>query len=126
MEYTKHSPELTGRYLYSSCALLKGDNGEKLVALVGGNTSPGMEVWNSNDGTVTTLTTDFPPKSDNAPFLVSVSDGEELIFYEAHNSNNQKGIWKYFQSNNTWTKIGEMIFARDDFVVLPVTGMTCP
>jgi len=126
MKYTKHSPELTGSYLYSSCALLNGDDGEKLVALVGGRTSPGMEVWNPNDGSVKYLTTDFPPKDAYDSFLVSVNDGEELIFYETYYSNNQKGIWKYFQSNNTWTKIGEMFFARRAFVVLPVTGMSCP
>ena len=57
--------------------------------------------------------------------MISVKDGEELIFYEAQDGQGEKGIWKYFVSNTTWMKIGEMLLPRDDFVVLPVTDITC-
>jgi hypothetical protein len=128
MEYTKHSSQLSGDRQYSACALLKGENGENLVAVASGRSS-GMEVWNPVDGTVKNLTSDFPLYSgyNRTPRMVSVGDGSELIFYESVITNNPaKGVWKYHLSNNTWTQLGEMIEGRDDFAVLPVQGVSCP
>ena len=100
--------------------------GETLVAIAGGVT-PGMEVWNPVDGSVKTLTTDFPSGSGYGRKMIPVKGGSELIFYEFDwTSAFAKGIWKYTQSTNTWAKIGEMILARNSFAVLPVDGMACP
>ena len=64
------------------------------------------------------------------PQLISILDGAELIFYQAQEEdpegrNNEKGIWRYQGSENSWTRVGEMIFARDDFVALPVDNLEC-
>ena len=126
MNYTMHSEEFSDGCYFSSCALLKGLNGENLVAVAGGANLPGMKVWNPDDGSVKFLTTDFPP-GFQGPAMISIKNGEELIFYEAYNNNeSEKGIWRYFQYNNSWTKIGEMLFPRFVFAALPVTGMSCP
>ena len=128
MEYTKHSSQLSGDRRYSACALLKGENGESLVAVASG-LSAGLEVWNPVDGSVKNLTLDFPLASEGSrtPKMISIGDGSELIFYESIFTGDPiKGIWKYHLSNNTWTKLGEMIEGRDDFVVLPVEDVSCP
>ena len=129
MEYTKHTSLLSDDRRFSACALLKGENGEKLIAVASG-VSAGMEVWNPVDGSVKTLTPNFPPITEEmrTPKMISINDGSELIFYEAvvRPFELARGVWKYSQSNNTWTKLGDMLFARDDFVVLPVEGVSCP
>ncbi len=127
MAYTKHTSRFNGTRKVSACSLLVNENGEKLVAVAGGY-SPGLEVWNPEDGTVRTLTPDFPLSSSQGYVqMISVNGDSELIFYEARiNSTDPKGIWKYHQTNNTWSKLGEMLFPRDDFAVLPVDGLSCP
>ena len=123
--YTSHETELTGSRVYSSCALLNGENGEKLVAVASGS-SPGMEVWNPNDGSVKTLTPDFPYKVlVGSGQLVSVQDGAELIFYQDLNNNYEQGVWKYTQADGSWLKIGDMLHPRAAFVALPVPNLTC-
>jgi len=126
MNYTMLTEELSDGCYFSSCTLLKGINGENLVAIAGGLNLEGLKVWNPDDGSIKVLTTDFPP-GVQGPAMISINRGEDLIFYEAYyNNETQNGIWRYFQSNNTWTKIGEMLFPRYLFVALPVTGMSCP
>lgn len=130
MEYTLHSTEFVHERRKSACALLKGEKkGEKVLAIAGGFNAPGLEVWNPADDSVTMMTPDFPPESVDSldrPQMISVKDGTELIYYRATNYLEERGIWKYFQSNNTWIQIGELLHARGDFVVLPVRGVTCP
>lgn len=130
MEYTLHSTEFVQERRKSACALLKGEKkGEKVLAIAGGFNAPGLEVWNPADDSVTMMTPDFPPESVDSldrPQMISVKDGTELIYYRATNYLEERGIWKYFQSNNTWIQIGELLHARGDFVVLPVRGVTCP
>ena len=77
MEYTEHKSQFTGTRKYSGCALLKGVAGETLVAIAGG-LSPGLEVWNPQSDSVTTLTAEFPKKSSYGgaiPFMISVNGG---------------------------------------------------
>ena len=124
-EYTKHPKGFKGSRQFSSCALLEGENGRKLVVIAGGNYE-GMEVWNPDDETVQILTPDFPPQTmKDAPQLISIGSGAGLILYQAENQEKVQGIWRYFQEINTWTKVGDMIFARNDFVALPVEGLNC-
>ncbi len=91
MEYTKHTSQLIGERTLSACALLKGSDGEVLVAVASGQ-SAGMEVWNPVDGSVKMLTSDFPPYADDFPQLISVNDHSELIFYESYYPSQAKGI----------------------------------
>ncbi len=126
MEYTIHPSEFSGNRASSVCGILKGANGETLIAVAGGISS-GLEVWNPDDDSVKMLTPEFPKGYDfGSPQLISVNGGDELIFYEAAHTDNTKGIWKYLSSNNSWYKIGEMLFPRNDFVVLPVEDLSCP
>ena len=126
MRYTRQKAQLTGDRRTSACALLKGKDGETLVAIAGGPT-PGMEVWNPANGSVKTLTTDFPSGSGYGRQMLSVKGGSELIFYEFDwTSPFAKGIWRFSQVTGSWTKVGEMILARGNFVVLPVDGLACP
>ena len=48
-----------------------------------------------------------------------IGNSKNLLFYA-------KGIWRYEQTDNSWTKIGEMMVGRGSFVVLPVEDVTCP
>ncbi len=74
----------------SACALLKGSEGEVLVAVAGG--TPGMEVWNPANDSVQMLTPDFPPFTLEFSQMISVNDHSELIFYESHSPSQAKGI----------------------------------
>ena len=129
MKFTKHEETLFETRRYSACALLKGANGEKIVAIAGGN-SAGMEGWNPDDGTQKVFSSDFPPlNGDNrTPKMLSVNGNSELIYYDTLRGDYipDKGIWKFNLSNNSWTQIGEMFTSRDDFAVLPVSDVSCP
>jgi hypothetical protein len=104
----------------------EGINGEKLVAIAGGNSNGGIEVWNSANGSVSTLNSTFP-MAGSYPQMIAVNGNTELILYEtADSSGSPKGIWKFSQVTNTWTKLGEMLQARGYFSALPVEGVSCP
>jgi hypothetical protein len=130
MQYTKQSARLSGDRVSSACALLKGSSGTLLVAVAGG-ISQGMEAWNPADDSVATLTAEFPLPSEDVytyeyPQMLSVKGNTELIFYESSTSNGSpKGIWKYSTLTSNWTKIGEMLFPRGSFSVVPVDGVYC-
>jgi hypothetical protein len=128
MEFTKHKVELNRSRTMSTCAMVTGSNGEKLAVVAGGYSS-GMEVWNPIDGSVNILTPDFPlGNGGGLAQMISIKNGKELIFYEAAEKpeSERNGIWKYDVATNTWTKIGEMKIARNDFVVLSVDDISCP
>jgi hypothetical protein len=76
--------------------MLKGINGEHLVAIAGG-VSGGMEVWNPANGSVTTLNSTFPLRG-GGPQMIATNGNTELIFYESNESlGNPSGIWKFSQ-----------------------------
>ena len=116
MEYTTHVEKLSGDRSSGSCAMLIGENGEKLVAVASGSSS-GMEAWNPNDGTVKFLTTDFPIPTSFAR-MISIQSGHQLVLYIVGE------IWKYFGSNNSWIKIGNMMQSRMSFLALPLKNFT--
>ena len=119
MEYTSHSPQLKLNRVYSTCALLNGGNGKKVVAIAGGVTI-GMEAWNPFDKTVKYLTADFPPPDINGfSQMLSIQSGEQLILYKAGE------IWNYLQINNSWIKIGNSLQKRVSFLALPVKKISC-
>ena len=101
---------------------MKGDNGENLVAVAGGM-SPGLEVWNPEDGSVKVLTADFPEKSVETPQMVSVEQGRKLIYYDGKP---RTGIWHFYMDSKNWTKIGDLFVARYNSIALPVPNIGCP
>ena len=124
MNYTYHKTVLIGDRQFSSCALMKGDNGENLVAVAGG-LSPGLEVWNPADGSVKLLTADFPEITDSfwIPQMISFEQGQKLIYYDPRH---RTGIWHFDMHSKNWTKIGELLVAKSNFVALPVPNIACP
>jgi len=125
MEYNQHKEVFQNARKFSACAKLKGQNGETLVAVAAGELYPaGLEAWNPATGSVTMLTPDFPKSYFlGAPAMISVNDGSSLIYYEARDMG--KGVFKYDVADNSWTKIGELLKARDDFAAVPVFGIQC-
>ena len=125
MAYSLQASTLMSNRFDAACALLKSNSEENLVAIAGGYTA-GIEVWNFADGSVQTLNSTFPLKG-SSPQMVGVNGNTELIFYETGSSlSTPKGIWKFNQVDNTWTKIGEMPTERRSFSALPVKGVVCP
>jgi hypothetical protein len=98
MKYSLQASKLSAAYRSSAaCAMLKGANGEKLVAIAGGNYADGIEVWNPADGSVKTLNSTFP-LSGGDPQMIAVNGNTELIFYESNRSEGvPQGIWKFSQ-----------------------------
>jgi len=127
MLYSLQSSRLIGNRDGAPCALLKGTNGEKLVAIAGG-VSSGIEVWNPADGSVKTLNDTFPLADFGThPQMIAANGNTELIFYESvFNAVTLCGIWKFSQVTNAWTKIGEMLEGRGYFSALPAVGLSCP
>jgi hypothetical protein len=76
--------------------LLKGINGQILVAIAGGYQS-GIEVWNPADGSVKTLNSTFPLAGTGAQ-MIAVNGNTMLIFYESNAFTGvSRGIWKFSQ-----------------------------
>ena len=119
MELTRHVPELSGNRVFSSCAVLNSENGEKLVAVASGY-SPGMETWNTNNGTVKYVTTDFPHSfSGGYAQMISIDSGNQLLLYI------EGEIWNYSQASKSWIKIGNMLQFRINSLALPLKNITC-
>jgi hypothetical protein len=126
MAYTLQAPHLSGDRGNGACAILKGFNEETWVAIVGG-ASAGIEVWNPADGSVKTLNSTFPLADGYGPQMIAVNGNTELILYESSSSvDNPKGIWKFSQVTNLWTRIGEMLTEKSSFSALAVEGIICP
>ena len=131
MTYTKQATELFRNQTWTSCALLKGVNGEHLVAVAGGQ-SDGTEIWNPLDGSVKLVSDDFPPLTNSSicnSKLVPIKDGSELLLYGGcHGNVVQNGIWKFSSSfgYNSWSEFGKMILRKDDHIVVPFDEIKCP
>jgi hypothetical protein len=126
LAYNLQASHLSGDRSNGACAILKGFNGETWVVIVGG-ASAGIEVWNPANGLVTTLNSTFPLADGYGPQMIAVNGNTELILYESSSSvDNPKGIWKYSQVTNLWTKIGEMMTDKCCFSALAVEGLICP
>ena len=96
MQYNLQASRLSGDHSAGTCTLLKGLNGEKLIAIASGH-SDGIEVWNPADGSVTILNSTFPLRNGRSQ-MIAVNGNTELIFYESgYSSSSFKGIWKFSQ-----------------------------
>ena len=131
MMYQEQPSRLIGSRYKSTCALVKNKNGDRLVVIIGGGNSAGMEVWNPMDGTINILSKKIPSEVGKFSGLVSsqvisVNGGKELILYGGFVSGTYKGgIWRYSVEANSWTKLGAMLKRRYEHVVLPVIGIEC-
>jgi len=127
LEYTMHDEELTNSHQYGTCALIKTIEGDPMVAIASGR-SDGMEIWNPATGDVINVSPNFPGMTGDveSPKMIPVKGGSELIYYETGSSELARPILKYFVANNSWVNIGEMMFGRDDFSVIPVRDIACP
>jgi hypothetical protein len=78
-----------------------------------------------SNGSVTILNLTFPLSAMHP--MIGVNGNTELIYYDSRNGvGSPKGIWKFTEVTNTWTKLGEMMNRRAGFSALPVDGFTCP
>ena len=126
MAYSLQVSRLYADRSAGACAMLKGFNGETWVAIVGG-ASAGIEVWNPANGSVATLNSTFPLANGFGPQMIAINGNTELILYESSSSvDNPKGIWKFSQVTNLWTKIGKMMTDKCCFSALAVEGISCP
>ena len=132
MTYTKHTERFTEERRYSSCALLKDDKGAPLVAVAGGYRAPssrGMEIWNPIDETVTTqidvLPSDVGGGGLEDAYMVPINEGREVLLYGGLAQTYSDEIWKFSLAENSWTKVGTMLYPREQLIVLPVKGIQC-
>lgn len=94
---------------HSSCGLIVGKNGQKVVAIVGGYTKKGMELWNPRSKSVELLWDVVPPElgasqSINSGSMLTIKGGTEFIYYGGYHGKSYDGIWKYVALYNNWTK----------------------
>ena len=89
-----------------------------------------MEIWNPNNGSVITQI-DFLPTEEVESFglqdaqLVPINDGRELLLYGGKADSVIDEIWKFSLAENSWSKVGTMLFPREELIVLPVVGIHC-
>jgi hypothetical protein len=116
----------------SSCSLLRDQHhGSLSVAIFGGRYSLGLEVWNPEDGTVTTLEP-LPSSIENlaSSQLISINDNNDLLLYggysgEYKNMKYHDEVWRYTSADDTWTKVATMLGPKSSFVVLPLENIEC-
>ncbi len=92
--------------------MIQGKDGQKVVVIVGGKFSKGMEVWNPRAKSVDLVADEIPPEKGliNAIHrgqLLTIKGGTEFIFYGGGNWDlgiAHDGIWKYIVSENSWTR----------------------
>ena len=99
---------LKDRYA-SSCGLIKGNDGQNIVAIIGGVGQKGMEIWNPRTKTVEKITDEIPAEQGATQGLrfselVTIKGGTEFILYGGMNEVYQSGIWKYAVAENKWTR----------------------
>ncbi len=92
--------------------MIQGKDDQKVVAIISGSESKGMEIWNPRTNSVELVADEIPPEKDlKAAFyggqLLTIKGGTEFIFYgggawDTGETNN--GIWKYVVSENSWTR----------------------
>jgi hypothetical protein len=74
---------------------------------------------------------DFLPSEDEASLglnhaqLVPINGGTELLLYGGWQGDYSADIWKYNIEKDTWTQHGSLLTAREEHIVLPVTGLDC-
>ncbi len=86
-----------------------------------GGKSYGMEVWNSVDETVKTVTAILPQEIGRSNCLdtsvmTSINDNTELIITGGWATIFISEVWKYTYASNTWEMIGNLQTARNAHV----------
>ena len=124
--YKRLNSKLRGDRWLSSCSLLRNENGSLLVAVFGGYYSSGLEVWNPEDGTVTTLADlDLPSgaKTRISSQLKSINNNTEILLFGGYSDNGavyHDNVWKYSFNTNSWAKVAKMSGPKSSFVLSPV------
>jgi len=94
----------------SSCALIKGKDGNPVVAIIGGFPEKGgMELWNPKTREVELLWDEIPPEEGASYGLdlaevLPINDGSDFILYGGFEGTYKDDIWKYNVETNSWTK----------------------
>ncbi len=86
-----------------------GKDGQPVVAIVGGQESKGMEVWNPSTKTVKKIWDEVPAEQGateglRLSELVTIKGGTEFLLYGGWNGSPPNGIWKYAVAENKWTR----------------------
>jgi hypothetical protein len=77
-----------------------------------------MEVWNSFDGTVKTMTNLLPQEigrlnSLDTNVMTSINEYTELVITGGWATDFISEIWKYTYASNSWQKLGNLQTARN-------------
>jgi hypothetical protein len=86
-----------------------------------------MEIWNPIDGTVTTQIDVLPSEVGGGGLedACMVPRGREVLLYGGLAQTYSDEIWKFLLAENSWTKVGTMLYPREQLIVLPVKGIQC-
>ncbi len=132
-KYTEHEPRLPyGFAKKSSCALIKDENGQQLVAIVYNRKhyEMQMEIWNPVDDSI--VSEEIPVSNFHylSPALVAINGGRGLLLYPGyHNlfeeSHGKSAVWEYNLASKSWrdtgigfeTKKTPMVFSLDSFAI---------
>ena len=124
LKYKRLNSQLRGNRWLSSCSLLINESGSLLVAVFGGFYSSGLETWNPEDGTVTTLA-QIPSviKTRISSQLISINNNKELLLFGGYSKSStiyHDDVWKYSVTSNSWTNMKNMSGPKSSFTILPI------
>jgi hypothetical protein len=94
----------------------------------------GMELWNPSSETVETISDEIPPEEGSESEglqesqIVAINGRSEFLLYGGvvNGQNHSDVIWRFTLETKAWQKVGTMLDAREEHVVLPVSGYQCP
>jgi hypothetical protein len=58
--------------------------------------------------------------------LIPIKGGTELLLYGGYQGQYQGEVWKFSEKDSSWTKHGDMLLAREEHTVLPISKIVCP
>jgi hypothetical protein len=94
----------------------------------------GMELWNPSAETVETISDEIPAEEGSESEglqesqIVPINGRSEFLLYGGvvNGQNHSDVIWRFTLETKAWQKVGTMLDAREEHVVLPVSGYQCP
>jgi hypothetical protein len=98
------------------------------VVVVGGG-SNGTDAWSPDTGIVATLSED-PPSEDSIVYsAITVNHGSQLLYYGPIAADGNTKVSRFTIDTQAWDEIGQLLFPRAYFGVLPIPGVDsdlCP
>ena len=132
MVFTERKERLINKRFKSACALVKGSNGEPLVAVAGGITadSKGLEIWNPLKASVELIDDLLPTETAsslglNHAMLIPINKGTEMILYGGYQNDYQSEIWKFTVDTSKWEKMGDLKVAREEHIIFELDSVAC-